>query len=42
MNETTGLADPAPIVHTLMTDQQITSRYRLDGIVAIIDMITGN
>jgi G3E family GTPase len=40
--ETTGLADPAPIIHTLMTDQQISNRYRLDGIVATIDMATGN
>lgn len=40
--ETTGLADPAPIIHTLMTDPQITSHYRLDGIVATIDLATGN
>lgn len=40
--ETTGLADPAPIIHTLMTDPQIASRYRLDGIVATIDMATAN
>ncbi|SEN04467.1 GTPase, G3E family [Nitrosomonas marina] len=40
--ETTGLADPAPIIHTLMTDPQITRHYRLDGIVATIDMATGN
>lgn len=39
--ETTGLADPAPIVHTLMTHPQIASRYRLDGIVATIDLATG-
>jgi G3E family GTPase len=40
--ETTGLADPAPIIHTLMGDPQITSRYRLDGIVATVDLATGN
>lgn len=39
--ETTGLADPAPIIHTLMTHPQIASRYRLDGIVATVDMVTG-
>lgn len=39
--ETTGLADPAPILHTLMTHPQIASRYRLDGIVATIDLATG-
>lgn len=40
--ETTGLADPAPIIHTLMTDREIGSRYRLDGIVTVIDMASGN
>lgn len=37
--ETTGLADPAPILHTLMTDALISSRYRLDGIVATVDAV---
>jgi len=40
--ETTGLADPAPIIHTLMTDPQIAPRYRLDGIVATVDMAAGS
>ncbi len=35
--ETTGLADPAPILHTIMTDPLIASRYRLDGIVTTVD-----
>ncbi|MBI4967468.1 MAG: GTP-binding protein [Rhodospirillales bacterium] len=39
--ETTGLADPAPILHTLMTDPFLGARYRLDGIVATIDAIHG-
>lgn len=39
--ETTGLADPAPIIHTLMTDPRIARRYRLDGIVATVDLATG-
>lgn len=39
--ETTGLADPAPILHTLMTDPLISSRYRLDGIVTTIDAVNG-
>jgi G3E family GTPase len=39
--ETTGLADPAPIIHTLMTDPLLSSRYRLDGIVATIDAVNG-
>lgn len=39
--ETTGLADPAPIIHTLMTHPQIASKYKLDGIVATIDLAAG-
>jgi len=39
--ETTGLADPAPIIHTLMTHPQIASKYRLDGIVATVDLAAG-
>ena len=35
--ETTGLADPAPILHTLMTDPVLGSRYRIDGIVTTVD-----
>lgn len=39
--ETTGLADPAPIIHTLMTHPQIARKYRLDGIVVTLDMAVG-
>jgi len=35
--ETTGLADPAPILHTLMTDPGVAQRYRLDGVIATVD-----
>lgn len=37
--ETTGLADPAPVLHTLMTDRNIASRYRLDAIVTTVDTV---
>ena len=30
--ETTGLADPAPVIHTLMTDRVIANRFALDGV----------
>lgn len=40
--ETTGLADPAPIIHTLMTHAMIASRYRLDGVVATVDLASGS
>ena len=35
--ETTGLADPAPVLHTLMEDFFIAERFRTDGIVAAVD-----
>jgi G3E family GTPase len=37
--ETTGLADPAPIIHTLMTDPIIANRFALDGIVTTVDAV---
>lgn len=39
--ETTGLADPAPILHTLITDPLIAARYRLDGVVTLVDAANG-
>jgi G3E family GTPase len=39
--ETTGLADPAPILHTLMTDRLLDARYRLDGVITTVDAATG-
>jgi G3E family GTPase len=39
--ETTGLADPAPILHTLMMDPQLSSLYRLDGVIATVDAAAG-
>jgi G3E family GTPase len=39
--ETTGLADPAPIIHTLMSDPLLGARYRLDGVVATVDAVHG-
>lgn len=35
--ETTGLADPAPIAHTLVNDRDLFRIYRLDGIVTTVD-----
>jgi len=39
--ETTGLADPAPVLHTLMTDPLVASRFRLDGVIATVDAVNG-
>lgn len=35
--ETTGLADPAPVIHTLMSEPFIAERYRCDGVIAAVD-----
>lgn len=40
--ETTGLADPAPILHTLMTDPLVSARFRLDGVIATVDAYNGD
>ncbi len=40
--ETTGLADPAPIIHTLMTDALVAARYRLDGVVTTVDAVNAD
>ena len=39
--ETTGLADPAPILHTLMADPVVARRYRVDGVIATVDALNG-
>lgn len=39
--ETTGLADPAPILHTLMTDERLVTLYRIDGVVTAVDAVNG-
>jgi len=39
--ETTGLADPAPIIHTLMADQTLIETYRLAEIVTMVDGVNG-
>ena len=39
--ETTGLADPAPILHTLISDPLIAARYTLDGVVTTVDAVNG-
>ncbi len=41
MIETTGLADPAPILATLMSDPVAARDYRLDGIVTVVDAVNG-
>ena len=40
--ETTGLADPAPILHTLMMDPALSAHYRLDGVITTVDAFNGD
>jgi G3E family GTPase len=39
--ETSGLADPAPILHALMTDRDIAQQHAIDGIVTVVDALHG-
>ena len=39
--ETSGLADPTPVAHTLMTDEDTFRIYQLDGIVTTVDAQLG-
>jgi G3E family GTPase len=39
--ETTGLADPAPILQTLVSEPAIAALYRLDGVVTTVDAELG-
>ena len=35
--ETTGLADPAPVAQTFFVDDKVVERYKLDGIITVVD-----
>lgn len=37
--ETTGLADPAPLLQTLTSDTLLEARFRLDGVVTLVDAV---
>lgn len=39
--ETTGLADPRPIVETFAAVEAVAERCRLDGVVALVDAVNG-
>ncbi|MGL4415236.1 CobW family GTP-binding protein [Roseinatronobacter monicus] len=39
--ETTGLADPGPVHHTLMVDPVLSPNYVLDGTVTVVDSALG-
>src|SRR5262249_7937952 len=37
--ETTGLADPAPVLQTVMAHPYLVIRYRLDGVITVVDAV---
>ncbi|MET0633223.1 MAG: GTP-binding protein [Xanthobacteraceae bacterium] len=39
--ETTGLADPAPVLQTAMAHPYLVMRYRLDGVITVVDAVNG-
>lgn len=39
--ETTGLADPVPIVHTLINSFDLQKNYFLDGVITLVDAVNG-
>ena len=40
--ETTGLADPAPVLQTAMAHPYLVMRFRLDGIITLVDAVNGH
>lgn len=40
--ETTGLADPVPVLHTLLTDIFLADNYVCDGVVTVVDAVNGD
>jgi G3E family GTPase len=40
--ETTGLADPAPVMQTLSIDPALAEHYRLDGVITLVDGVQGS
>src|SRR5579862_4302258 len=39
--ETTGLADPDPVLHALMSDPIVAERYMIGGVVTTVDAVNG-
>jgi G3E family GTPase len=40
--ETTGLADPAPVLQTAMAHPYLVMRYHLDGVITVVDAVNGS
>ncbi|WP_027059004.1 CobW family GTP-binding protein [Mesorhizobium loti] len=40
--ETTGLADPAPVLQSIMGHPALVQAFRLDGVITLVDAVNGN
>jgi G3E family GTPase len=40
--ETTGLADPVPIVQSVVIDEQLAPKYALDSVITLVDAVNGS
>ena len=40
--ETTGLADPAPVLHAIMGHPVLLQAFRVDGVITTVDAVNGN
>ena len=39
--ETTGLADPAPVLQSIMAHPALVQAFRLDGVITLVDVVNG-
>jgi G3E family GTPase len=39
--ETTGLADPAPVLHAVMSEPGLLAQCRLEGVITVVDAVNG-
>ncbi|TIM60449.1 MAG: GTP-binding protein, partial [Mesorhizobium sp.] len=40
--ETTGLADPAPVLQSIMAHPALVEAFRLDGVITLVDAVNGD
>lgn len=40
--ETTGIADPGPIIQTFLAETAIEARFHIDGVVTLVDLLNGH
>ena len=40
--ETTGLADPAPVLQSIMAHPALVQAFRLDGVITVVDAVNGD